>query len=76
MKYMVIRWIFKDLGDNRCRFSILREYDIRIPIIGKLLAKTVAKRVIKQHVDDYHNDLRGFVKSVNVFKWAKKSNWL
>lgn len=62
LKYMVIRWVFEKLDETHTRFTILREYDVRIPIIGKLIANTYGKKVIKSHVDDYHRDLRAYEK--------------
>jgi len=60
LKYMVIRWVFEKSDDRHTRFIILREYDINIPIIGKILAYTVAKKIIEKHVDDYHRDLKNY----------------
>lgn len=75
VKYMVIRWIFEELENNRCRFTILREYNFNIPIIGKVVAYTMGRRIIKKHVDDYFNDLRIFVKSLSVCKWFEEKNF-
>lgn len=72
VKYMIIRWVFEELENNRCRFTILREYNFSIPIVGKVLAYTLGKRIIRKHVDDYFNDLRGFVKNLNVCKWFEE----
>lgn len=60
LKYMVIRWKFEALDDEHTRFTILREYDVKIPIIGKLIANTYGKKVIRSHVDDYYKDLRNY----------------
>lgn len=62
IKYMVIRWVFDKIDERHTRFTILREYDIKIPIIGKILAYTLAKKIIRNHVKDYFQDLRNYEK--------------
>lgn len=69
LKYMVIRWIFEEIDERNTRFIILREYDINIPIIGRALAHTLAKKVINSHVRDYHCDLKKFERNLNIIKW-------
>jgi ribosome-associated toxin RatA of RatAB toxin-antitoxin module len=67
--HMISRWFFKDIGNKRTRFVIAREYKIKLPIIGDILAKTFIKKVIIDHVRDYHDDLKMYVKIANAKKW-------
>ena len=74
LKYMVIRWHFEKIDSTHTRFTILREYDVKIPIIGRFLANTFGKRIINSHVSDYYNDLRKYESNYLEKKGRKQLN--
>jgi hypothetical protein len=71
IKYMKMRWYFKDIGNGWTRYIIAREYDLKIPIINKLIGMTIMKRIIKKHVADYAKELLEFARNVNYIKVYK-----